>query len=229
MTREQYVEKTKNILTQDPLYGTFHQQNLIAYDYGEMTPVNSQILNTMPSTSSIILNQNVYEMLLAVQEITAQNKEELPFFLYGREIEPNKIEFTEFMLSSNSQSNHHASFNQTMINHLQSRIEQELDNGFVVCHGHSHPPLGTFHQHFSLGDLSSYVQMNEENPVFNEKHVELMSCLITCTNDINFLFYDNSSQNFYRFLNVFVKEKDNHFTPLYCYQSTNESSSNITR
>lgn len=229
MTREQYVEKAKNILTQDPLYGVFHQQNLNTYNYGEMTPVNSQILNTMPNTSSIILNQNVYEMLLAVQEITNQNQEELPFFLYGREIAPNKIEFTEFMLASNSQSNHQASFNQTMINHLQSRIEQELDNGFVVCHGHSHPPLGTFYQHFSLGDLASYIQMNEENPVFKDKHVELMSCLIPSSKDMNFLFYDNHNQDFYRFLNVFVKDKDEHLTPISCYQTTKESNTNITR
>ena len=53
--------------------------------------------------------------------------------------------------------------------------------------------------------------------VFKNKQVELTSCLITSTGDINFVFYDNQSNNFYRFINVFVKDKDNNLKPVNCY------------
>ena len=156
-------------------------------------------------------------MLLAVQEVTNEANQEFPFFLYGKEVGNNQIEFNEFMSASNNRQNAEASFNQTMINNLQNRINGNLNNGLVVCHGHSHPPIGDFHQNFSLGDFTSFMQMNEDNPVFKNRQVELTSCLVTSTGDINFVFYDNVNQNFYRFTNVVVRGKDNNFTPVNCY------------
>lgn len=52
---------------------------------------------------------------------------------------------------------------------------------------------------------------------FKNRQVELTSCLVTSTGDINFVFYDNANENFYRFTNVFVKDKDNNLTPVNCY------------
>ncbi len=104
-----------------------------------------------------------------------------------------------------------------MLNNLQNRINENLNNGLVVCHGHSHPPIGNFHQNFSLGDFTSYIQTNQNNPVFKNKQVELTSCLVTSKGDINFVFYDNQSDNFYRFTNVFAKDKNNNMTPVNCY------------
>ena len=136
------------------------------------------------------------------------------------------------MSASNNRQNTAASFNQTMLNNLQSRINGNLNNGLVVCHGHSHPPIGNFHQNFSLGDFTSYMEMNQENSVFKNKQVELTSCLVTSTGDINFVFYDNVNQNFYRFTNVFVKDANNNYTPVNCYgmnQSEQLSNGGITR
>ena len=59
--------------------------------------------------------------------------------------------------------------------------------------------------------------MNEDNPVFKNRQVELTGCLVTSTGDINFIFYDNQNQNFYRFTNVFVKDKNNNYKPIDCY------------
>ena len=171
-------------------------------------------------------------MLLAVQDVTNETNQEFPFFLYGKEISNNQIEFTEFISSSNNRQNVEASFNQTMINNLQNRINGNLNNGLVVCHGHSHPPIGSFHQNFSLGDFISYMQMNQDNSVFKNKQVELTSCLVTSTGDMNFVFYDNQSDNFYRFTNVFVKDKNNNLTPVNCYglnQSRQINSGNTLR
>ena len=232
MTREQYSQKVKDIMIQKNPYGKYHQQNFNTYgSYREMTPINSDIINYMPN-AEIILNEQVYEMLLAVQDVTNETNQEFPFFLYGKEISNNQIEFTEFISSSNNRQNAEASFNQTMINNLQNRINGNLNNGLVVCHGHSHPPIGGFHQNFSLGDFISYMQMNQDNSVFKNKQVELTSCLVTSTGDINFVFYDNQSDNFYRFTNVFVKDKNNNLTPVNCYglnQSQQINSGNTLR
>ena len=217
MTREQYLQSVKDIMINKNPYGAYHQQNFNTYGaYGEMTPINSNIVNNMPN-AQIVLSEQVYEMLLAIQEATNSTNQEFSFFLYGKEVGNNRIEFTEFMSASNNRQNAEASFNDTMINNLQNRINGNLNNGLVVCHGHSHPPIGNFHQNFSLGDFTSFMQMNEDNPVFKNRQVELTSCLVTSTGDINFVFYDNANQNFYRFTNVVVKDKDNNLTPVNCY------------
>lgn len=217
MTREQYLQCVKDIMIHKNPYGAYHQQNFNTYGtYGEMTPINSDIINNMPN-AQIVLSEEVYQMLLAIKEVTNETNKEFPFFLYGKEVGNNQIEFTEFMSASNNRQNAEASFNETMINDLQNTINVNLNNGLDVCHGHSHPPIGDFHQNFSLGDFTSFMQMNEDNPVFKNRQVELTSCLVTSTGDINFVFYDNVNKNFYRFTNVVVRGKDNNFTPVNCY------------
>lgn len=217
MTREQYKQSVKDIMINKNPYGAYHQQNFNTYGgYDEMTPINSDIINNMPN-AQIVLSESVYEMLLAVQEVTNSSNQEFPFFLYGREIGNNSIEFNEFISANNNRQNTSASFNQSMINDLESRLKNNLNKGYVVCHGHSHPPIGDFHQNFSLGDFTSFMQMNEDNPVFKDRQVELTSCVVTSTGDINFVFYDNVNQNFYRFTNVVVKDKDNNYTSVNCY------------
>ena len=181
-----------------------------------MAPINSSIINDMPN-AKIVLSNSVYEMLLAIQEATLLTNQEFPFFLYGQEIANNIIEFNEFISISDNRNSAEASFNQTMINNLESKIKENLNRSFVICHGHSHPPIGNFHQNFSLGDFTSLVQMNENNPIFKSRKVELVGALVTSTGDVNFVFYDNLNQNFYRFTKEFVKDKDNKYMSINCY------------
>ena len=217
MTREECKQKVKDILIYKNSYGIYHQQNFKTYEaYGEMAPINSRIINDMPN-AKIVLSDSVYEMLLAIQEATLLTNQEFPFFLYGQEIANNLIEFNEFVSVSANRSSAEASFNQTMINNLESKIEENSNRSFVVCHGHSHPPIGNFHQNFSLGDFTSFVQMNENNPIFKSRKVELVGALVTSTGDVNFVFYDNLNQNFYRFTKEFVKDKDNKYMSINCY------------
>ena len=108
-----------------------------------------------------------------------------------------------------------------MIDDLTRRIDNNLNSNFVVCHGHSHPSISKFHQNFSLGDFASYIEMNQNNSAFRNKQIELTSCLVTSTGDINFLFYDNISDNFYRFTNVYVR-KENGLRSVNCYNMNQE-------
>ena len=229
MTREQYLQKAKDIMIHKNPYGAYHQQNFNTYSaYGEMTPINSDIINNMPN-SKIILSEEVYGSLLGIQDVTNIEKKEVPFFLYGKEIENNVIEFDGFITSSSRENRQstEANYNEKMEKDLINKLNNNRYNGFVVCHGHSHP-RGNFSENFSLGDFTSYIQMNQDNQVFKTKQAELTACLVTSKGDINFVFYDNTSDNFYRFTDVFVKDKDNKLTPVNCYGLNQRERADIT-
>ena len=229
MTREQYSQKVKDIMINKNPYGAYHQQNFNTYSaYGEMTPINSDIINNMPN-SKIILSEEVYGSLLGIQDVTNIEKTEIPFLLYGKEVENNVIEFDNFITSSTKENRQstEANYDEKMEKDLMNKLNNNQYNGFVVCHGHSHP-RGSFSENFSLGNFTSYIQMNQENQVFKTKQAELIACLVTSTGDINFVFYDNTSDNFYRFTDVFVKDKDNNLTPVSCYGLNQRENANIT-
>ena len=229
MTREQYLQKVKDIMIHKNPYGAYHQQNFNTYSaYGEMTPINSDIINNMPN-SKIILSEEVYGALLGIQDVTNIEKKEIPFFLYGKEVENNVIEFDSYITSSSREKRQstETNYDENMRNDLVNKLNNNRYNGFVVCHGHSHP-RGSFSENFSLGDFTSYIQMNQDNQVFKTKQAELTACLVTSTGDINFVFYDNTSDNFYRFTDVFVKDKDNNLTPVSCYGLNQRERADIT-
>ena len=222
MTREECVQKAKDIMINKNPYGIYHKYNFDTYNYGEMTPINSETINNMPN-ATIILSDKVYGSLQAIQDVTNKEDKEVPFFLYWRETVNNTIEFDDFFTNSNRDNRQSTEvvFNQIMIDDLTRRIDNNLNSKFVVCHGHSHPSISKFHQNFSLGDFASYIEMNQNNSAFRNKQIELTSCLVTSTGDINFLFYDNISDNFYRFTNVYIR-KENGLRPVNCYNMNQE-------
>ena len=222
MTREECVQKAKDIMINKNPYGIYHKYNFDTYNYGEMTPINSETINNMPN-ATIILSDKVYGSLQAIQDVTNKEDKEVPFFLYWRETVNNTIEFDDFFTNSNRDNRQSTEvvFNQIMIDDLTRRIDNNLNSNFVVCHGHSHPSISKFHQNFSLGDFASYIEMNQNNSAFRNKQIELTSCLVTSTGDINFLFYDNISDNFYRFTNVYIR-KENGLRPVNCYNMNQE-------
>ena len=219
MSNQGYKKRVIEIMTnpnKNP-YAKFHQINFSNYSfYDEETPINKDIINDM-SQAKIILTREVYERLLAIQEVTLLTNQEFPFFLYGYENVRNQIEFKEFMSSSANRQSNAANFNSQMQKDLMNKINKNSNNNFVVCHGHSHPPIGEFFENFSLGDFMTYMEMNESNIVFKNKEVELTGCVVTPSGDINFVYYDNQVKNFYRFTNVYVREIDNTLTPVNCY------------
>lgn len=211
------VKKAKDILTTGE-YGRFHKANFENYNYGDITPVNNDILNVIPK-GTIILSDDVYQTLLAVQDLTADSGKEVPFFLYGREAGDNQIIFEEFYSKSSNRTSTEASFGEDMINNLTDKLKNNKSSNLAVCRGHSHPPVGPFCENFSIGDLAGDIQFNQDNEIFRTKKVEAISCVVAPSGDINFLYYDNVTNNFYRFTNVVVKSKDNKYTNVDCYGS----------
>lgn len=217
MTRQEYSEEVKRIMCGNPMFGPYHAQNFRSFaQYGEMAPINSSIINDMPR-GKIILSEQVYDMLMAISDVTNSEMEEVPFFLFGTETSDNTIEFSEFMSSSRERQGTQASFDQNMVKYLQDRINGNMNDGLVVCHGHSHPPIGSYNENFSLGDFTSYMQMNRDNEIFRSRKIELVGCVVTSTGDINFVFYDNRHNDFYRFTQVYVKDMQGNLTPANSY------------
>ena len=48
-------------------------------------------------------------------------------------------------------------------------------------------------------------------------NTELTGCFLTKTGDINFIYYDRKTENYYRFVNVFVKDVNNKYKQVDCY------------
>lgn len=46
-----------------------------------MTPINSDIINNMPN-AQIVLSEEVYQILLAIKEVTNEINQEFPFFIW---------------------------------------------------------------------------------------------------------------------------------------------------
>lgn len=215
------ISKVKEILTTRGQYRNHHKENFEKYNYGEMTPINNDILNIIPS-GTIILSDEVYQTLLAVRELTLADEKEVPFFLYGKDAGDNQIIFDEFYSKSNNRAGAEASFGTDMINDLTKKVYNKERSDLAVCRGHSHPQTGPYCENFSLGDLAGDIQFNQDNEVFRSKKVEATSCVVSPSGDINFLYYDNVTENFYRFNNVVVKNKDNSYTKVDCYGNGKE-------
>ena len=111
----------------------------------------------------------------------------------------------------------------TIMSYLNLRIKEGYNDGLVVCQGHSHPPLGKFHQNFTLGDFTTYLQINEDNEAFYNRSTRFLGCMLTCTGDVDFVTYDIRKQDFYRYTHVYVKDINGNLKPVNAY-GLNQSS-----
>jgi len=194
------LQKVREILATKGLCKDYHKQNFENLNNSEMTPVNNESLNIIHN-GVIILNEEVYQNLSIIHELAHSSDKEIPFFLFGKEIANNQILFNRFFEQTNNQSDYETYY-------------QSHNNNLVICKGYSRPSIGSYYENFSLVDLASIIQLNE---VYKNKKIELLSCVITPSKDINFLYYDNKSQNFYRFNKVLVKNKNNMYMRINCY------------
>lgn len=225
---QENINKAKNILMTKGPYASYHAQNFQKYNYGDMTPVNNALINNMPG-GVIVLTDSVYQMLTDIQYLTVTGKKEFPFFLYGKETGDNQIVFDQFFTQSPSVQETSASYGSQMVTDLTKKISEKPSDKLVVGKGHSHPPIGDFYENFSVGDLAGDIQFTESNRVFSDGMAETVSCVVTPSGDINFVYYDRNVQNFYRFTNVYVLNKDNTYTPVPCYGSGQQSTQVVER
>ncbi len=214
MNREHYKKQTEEILCGNDNFGWYHQANLQKYNLSEMTPIESETLPQMPK-GKIVLTETVYQHLKAIEEVTVAEKKEFPFWLFGSEVDSNIVVFDEFFSQSKQRKTTEVSFSKEMLEYLQKKIQ--ADN-FIVCWGHSHPPVVENVSNFSFGDLISYLQMKTNNKVFKNKNIDLIGGLVSPSDGLAFIYGDG--QEFYRFPDILIKNKEGQLQEIAEYQSS---------
>ena len=203
MSREEYLSKIKQIITTKNSAGNIHQNNFRNYDYGEMTPINANIITRIRNLD-IILNEEMYSYLLELQKLTNETNQEFKFILHGKKRNYNQIEFTEFILYNN-QINFISLYKEIII-HLFNKIKKGEKSKLFVCLGHTNSSIRDFEESFTLGDFADYMMLYQNNPFFKKYQIEVTGCLLTNSNNINFMLYESINNNFQKFINVFVED-----------------------
>lgn len=210
MTREEYFEKVKQIIITKNLAGNIHENNFRKYDYGQMTPINSNIINSLRK-ENIILNEEVYLNLLKLQKLTSETNEEFKFILLGKETE-NQIEFNNFIIY-----NDYPILNKSIFIALWNELKKDKNSKIAICLGHTNSSTRDFEENFTLGDFTDYIISYQENLLLKKYQIEVIGCILTNSNDMNFILFDNINNNFHKFINVLVKNKNEQFITLNCF------------
>ena len=192
-TKKETLEKVKEILMNNS-YKDYYKKN-IEGSFEETMSVNNNVLSVI-GNGVVVLTEEVYQALLLVHKLTVTKNEEISFYLYGKEIDINQILFDRF----NSQ-----------------KIIRKVRKDSVICNGYSHLPNNLYSENILLSDLVKTIQFKEDNRRFKTRKMKMISCIVTPSKDINFLYYDDKTENFYRFGKVLVKNKNNIYSRINCY------------
>ena len=138
-------------------------------------------------------------MIQNIALTTQVDEKEIGFLLYGKEFLPNQVYLSKIVLSDAPLKSITAEFGKEITEELHQIIDENLDQRLVVVHGHSHPKISSKYSCFSLGDLSSYVELTESVIDFKEKNVQLVGCLVLPEGTINFIYYNPEDDKFYKF------------------------------
>lgn len=191
-----------------------------AWIYGldsENAPIANRNLLVMPRGSAVILSAEVSELLELIDKKTKAEGKEIPFFLYGK-TKGQTVIIDDIDADIDNLQDTEAVFSPELVTSLEQFVHKSKKDGSdIIVHGHTHPKIGNYFKNFSYGDMSAYVHLKEQLPVFKNSQIEVCSCLIVDGN-YNFLFYNG--ENFYRFENVFA-EHENGLRRLPCYTDVN--------
>lgn len=153
-------------------------------DYGEETPVNTELIKKN-NEKAIILSDDVQFMLDEINKLTLEQGKEIPFFLTGERLEDETIKYDGIIVGK-AQSERAADFS-NITNQLNKYVNENKDNDTrIVCHGHTHPTIGDFHNNFSITDLGAYVNF-KNNEGFGK--IDTMG-LVLVNGNYNFIEYD---------------------------------------
>lgn len=150
-------------------------------------------------TSRIVFSKEVWSMIQNIALTTQVDEKEIGFLLYGKEFLPNQVYLSKIVLSEAPLKSITAEFGKVITEELHQIIDENLDQRLVVVHGHSHPKISNKYSCFSLGDLSSYVELTESVLDFKEKNVQLVGCLVLPEGTIDFIYYNPEDEKFYKF------------------------------
>ena len=190
---------------------------LINNHYGDMSPINNDLLPGMPKGSVVVIAEDVHKIMDKIQKETTKDKREIPFLLYGKN-EGQLVFFDKIDVDWRNPHSMEADFSRLAPKLNEFVNKSKKDGTDIIAHGHSHPEIGGFYHCFSLKDMDGYKNLRMDNEVFKMGKIELCSCLLTDGNT-NFLFFDGN--DYYKFNEVFVQAENGDFIEqLPCYKKT---------
>ena len=98
MKSDDYERKTYNILCAKNFNRKLHRQNLNKYDFGNLTPIDDELLLAIPE-GKVILSEGIYKALQLILGASSESKSAMTFFLFGHEIDDNMVFFDEIIAS----------------------------------------------------------------------------------------------------------------------------------
>lgn len=205
----------------------------ILVDMGANSPINNDLLPSMPQGNMVVIADDVQEILKLIQEYTQDSvndrgagPKEVPFLLYGKK-ENGIIFFNHIEADLEDLQGAEASFDR-LADGLNKYIDKSKKDGTdIVAHGHTHPVTSVYNKSFSLEDMDAYKTLRTENEVFNSGKIGLCSCLLA-DGDYNFLFFDGN--DYYKYNDVFVQNSENgEMSKLPSYRKNVNMSRNIER
>lgn len=180
--------------------------------------------NVNENNNQVFIEENVYNELLKIREITQRTNNEIPYFLIGYEQSNGAIVFKSIIADVGNSSNREADFD-NISDYLGACIESIEKSEIrkfgkpIICNGHTHG-ISNVSDNFSFGDIISYITFknnvreymrNTNNNGVNPKIVDTVGMLMNPCGDFNLVYYDDNPQQvgFYKFTNIFLRTHDN--------------------
>lgn len=180
--------------------------------------------NVNENNNQVFIEENVYNELLKIREITQRTNNEIPYFLIGYEKSNGAVVFKSIIVDVGNSSNREADFD-NISDYLGAYIESIEKNEIsklgkpIICNGHTHG-ISNVSDNFSFGDMISYITFknnvreymrNTNNNGVNPKIVDTVGMLMNPCGDFNLVYYDDNPQQvgFYKFTNIFLRTHDN--------------------
>ena len=131
----------------------------ILVDMGANSPINNDLLPSMPQGNMVVIADDVQEILKLIQKYTqdsvndrGEGPKEVPFLLYGKK-ENGIIVFNHIEADLEDLQGTEASFDR-LADGLNKYIDKSKKDGTdIVAHGHTHPVTSVYNKSFSLEDM----------------------------------------------------------------------------
>lgn len=206
----------------------FPDQDAIPAEYQSLLDTSSiyqHELDELPG-NCIILSNEVFSYLRELALLTFSTSDraiEYSCYLFGKEITPNNIMFTNIF---KKESENLPRVAVTTLDESRKLIEFAENSIYdCVAHVHTHPKCpGSYYSTPSNGDLYTYAWLNYHF-VPDNKTVYYLGAIITPTEtqladgvstsfDLCFIFYDKNHNNFYKATNIYYYDVNDELVAL---------------
>ena len=194
--------------------------------YGGMTPIPHEIINEMPD-GHILLSDNCAEYIKIMIEATQLRGVEVPFVMIGETVyDTNKVLFDDFYTIKGDSASRLEEMScdiQTVLDEHEElepnfteriRALQKRNDGsrVIICFGHTHPNRSAYYGTYSKEDFKNIIQYDDSieraRSSVGDDRAQTLGCMVAANGDVDFMFYDRTATNFYKFTSVAGRKSD---------------------